>query len=321
MVKKAGTLVIDQLTVSDTTKDYLLKHFDSIDEIVREGRIMAFKIDTTHKKYAKWSLDLVSALRSSGYILPTECIATILNVGRLYVCMFEDYQHEVPSKIENISNEQYEDLRVLSKDELEELENILDTLPERERKVICSYYGLCGNPAQTLRSIAKDLGITVELVRQIQNKAIRKLRHPARSRRFPAFFSSRKAMQEHAQELTDELTKLYENPIFNRAREIVTELENIRNLMIVDIIHDPVLDQPIPGVTTSENIPIEELELNVRSYNCLRRAGIYYLSELLDLSYSDLVRIRHLGKKNADEIINRVRELGYTDFPLYQEES
>lgn len=53
---------------------------------------------------------------------------------------------------------------------------------------------------------------------------------------------------------------------------------------------------------------IEELELSVRSYNCLRRAGVHTIGQLRSMTYEDLSKVRNLGKKSADEIMAKLEE-------------
>ena len=57
------------------------------------------------------------------------------------------------------------------------------------------------------------------------------------------------------------------------------------------------------------NSPIEDLELSVRSYNCLKRQGIDTLQQLLDCSEIDLVNIRNFGSKSIDEVKAKLDEL------------
>ena len=57
-------------------------------------------------------------------------------------------------------------------------------------------------------------------------------------------------------------------------------------------------------------MPIEELELSVRSYNCLKRAGITTVEDLANKSESDMMKVRNLGKKSLDEVINKLHSLG-----------
>ena len=55
---------------------------------------------------------------------------------------------------------------------------------------------------------------------------------------------------------------------------------------------------------------IDELELSVRSYNCLKRAGINTLQELTDKTESDMMRVRNLGRKSLEEVKNKLTDLG-----------
>ena len=55
---------------------------------------------------------------------------------------------------------------------------------------------------------------------------------------------------------------------------------------------------------------IEELDLSVRSYNCLKRAGINTLQELTDKTESDMMRVRNLGRKSLEEVKNKLTDLG-----------
>lgn len=55
---------------------------------------------------------------------------------------------------------------------------------------------------------------------------------------------------------------------------------------------------------------IEELDLSVRSYNCLKRAGINTVQELNNKSEADMMRVRNLGRKSLEEVKNKLTELG-----------
>ena len=55
---------------------------------------------------------------------------------------------------------------------------------------------------------------------------------------------------------------------------------------------------------------IEELDLSVRSYNCLKRAGINSVDELIQRNEEDMMKVRNLGKKSLEEVINKLNELG-----------
>ena len=55
---------------------------------------------------------------------------------------------------------------------------------------------------------------------------------------------------------------------------------------------------------------IEDLELSVRSFNCLKRAGISTVEDLTNKSISDMMKVRNLGKKSLDEVTNKLHQLG-----------
>ncbi|MGE0200392.1 MAG: DNA-directed RNA polymerase subunit alpha [Candidatus Melainabacteria bacterium] len=62
--------------------------------------------------------------------------------------------------------------------------------------------------------------------------------------------------------------------------------------------------------TDAPNISIEDLELSVRAFNCLKRANINSISELLQKSEHDLLNIKNFGKKSSDEVVERLRAFG-----------
>ena len=55
---------------------------------------------------------------------------------------------------------------------------------------------------------------------------------------------------------------------------------------------------------------IEDLELSVRSFNCLKRANISTVEDLTNKSEADMMKVRNLGKKSLDEVTNKLHSLG-----------
>ncbi len=69
--------------------------------------------------------------------------------------------------------------------------------------------------------------------------------------------------------------------------------------------------EPLPETPPNEwDIPVETLNLSVRSFNCLKRAGISKVSELLDLTEDEIMKMRNFGKKSLDEIKQVLSERG-----------
>ena len=55
---------------------------------------------------------------------------------------------------------------------------------------------------------------------------------------------------------------------------------------------------------------IEELEMSVRSFNCLKRAGIDTVEDLTKRTAEDMIKVRNLGKKSLDEVMQKLHSLG-----------
>lgn len=56
--------------------------------------------------------------------------------------------------------------------------------------------------------------------------------------------------------------------------------------------------------------PIEDLEFSVRSYNCLKRAGIHTVGDIVSKTEHDMMKVRNLGKKSLEEVLTKVKSLG-----------
>ncbi len=72
----------------------------------------------------------------------------------------------------------------------------------------------------------------------------------------------------------------------------------------------PTVEAPVEEAApfSDWDIPVDELDLSVRSYNCLKRAGISKISELLQRTEDEIMNMRNLGKKSVDEIKEKLAE-------------
>ncbi|MCO0832558.1 DNA-directed RNA polymerase subunit alpha [Fructobacillus sp. W13] len=70
------------------------------------------------------------------------------------------------------------------------------------------------------------------------------------------------------------------------------------------------VESEAPVNAAADAAPIEDLDLSVRSYNCLKRAGINTIEELTDRSEADMMKVRNLGRKSLDEIQEKLTEMG-----------
>ena len=55
---------------------------------------------------------------------------------------------------------------------------------------------------------------------------------------------------------------------------------------------------------------IEELDLSVRAFNCLKRAGVNSVNDLINKSPEEMMKVRNLGKKSLEEVVSKLRSLG-----------
>ena len=69
----------------------------------------------------------------------------------------------------------------------EQVERVLDTLNDRERRVLQLRFGLEDGRSRTLEEVGREFAVTRERIRQIEAKALRKLRHPSRSKKLKDF--------------------------------------------------------------------------------------------------------------------------------------
>jgi RNA polymerase primary sigma factor len=86
----------------------------------------------------------------------------------------------------------------------ERVREILKTLTPREEKVLKMRFGIDVASEHTLEEVGKDFGVTRERVRQIEVKALKKLRHPSRSKRLKSFFDKRIEELENEEPIVDD---------------------------------------------------------------------------------------------------------------------
>lgn len=173
-------------------------------------------------------------------------------------------------------------------------------LTEKEVYCLKSYY----KDLKVFESIGKSLNLTRGRVRQIINKAIYKLKRSKElliqgKDKFEliSIKEKEKIIKEFKEKISyDFVLEWLSN------HEITQELLNISNKIL-----EANKSQNIEEYTT-----IEELELSQRSYNCLKRANIYNVRELISKTKEDLLNIRNFGQKSIKEIELKLKEMGLT---------
>ena len=95
---------------------------------------------------------------------------------------------------------------------------------------------------------------------------------------------------------------------FNPFLEIGDRMDALR-----DQDEEELNDEPATAVIENNvaGTKIEELDLTVRSFNCLKKAGIEDVGQLSEMGLTELLKIKNLGRKSLDEILDKMRELGF----------
>jgi len=101
----------------------------------------------------------------------------------------------------------------------------------------------------------------------------------------------------------DEAVSLAAKVLSEHLSLFVNLSENAKN---AEIMAEPASDEKDKILVMS----IDELELSVRSYNCLKRAGINTVEELTNKTPDDMMKVRNLGRKSLDEVLAKLKELG-----------
>lgn len=162
------------------------------------------------------------------------------------------------------------------------VDEMLSTLMERERKLICERFGIGVMKARTLEQIAAEWDCTRERLRQIEAKAIRKLRTQAHKR--------------HLEVCADPVGNVLQRELAHRkAAEAVTQ--------------QPAVIEP--GANPAELLRgVDELDLSVAAFNCLSNENIVLIGELVQWTEPELLRIKNFGRKRLLEIKGEFDRLG-----------
>ena len=101
-----------------------------------------------------------------------------------------------------------------------------------------------------------------------------------------------------------------EEAIANAAKIIIDHFEVITNLHNLKGLESVLADKEEDSVQKTLETPIEELDLSVRAYNCLKRDAIHTLQDLTAKTESEMMKIRNLGKKSLKEVLDKVKDMG-----------
>ena len=94
------------------------------------------------------------------------------------------------------------------------------------------------------------------------------------------------------------------------ARILIEHFNIVTDLNAISDVSGLMAEKKVDTITKTLETPIEEIEFSVRAYNCLKRAGINTVQDLISKKEADVTKIRNLGKKSLKEVIDKVKEMG-----------
>lgn len=94
------------------------------------------------------------------------------------------------------------------------------------------------------------------------------------------------------------------------ARILIEHFNLVTNLSAIADMSGMMIEKTEDPKTKALETSIEDLDFSVRAYNCLKRAGIHTLQDLVNKTENDMMKIRNLGKKSLKEVLDKIKELG-----------
>ncbi len=94
------------------------------------------------------------------------------------------------------------------------------------------------------------------------------------------------------------------------ARILIEHFNIITDLNAISDVSGLMAEKKVDTITKTLETSIEEIEFSVRAFNCLKRAGIHTVQDLISKKESEVTKIRNLGKKSLKEVLDKVAEMG-----------
>lgn len=190
-------------------------------------------------------------------------------------------------------------LKVLSRDDLpirideREFPNYLaKNLDSRTYQIMLERY----EEGHTLQYIGKQHNLTVERIRQIITKTLCVLSHPSKIKEISMIpYSIHEAILREL--------KILEGK-YNGLLSVLRE--TFKNSEARDVLESCLLKN-----TGAKNIDIEDLDLSVRAYNSLKRAGYNTIDDIISTDLEKLAKTRNLGLRSLDEVVDKIEALGF----------
>lgn len=189
----------------------------------------------------------------------------------------------------------------LPPDLLPSVEYAVALLSEKEERIVHMRYRY----GMGYDEIGKEFNVTRERIRQIIAKAIRKLSHPSRLCWL---------INGVQGEIANRVAKAKENAVSNKLNAVVSDItkimQSLDDITGNEVFKNAASEYKIYGYNPLIETSISELDLSVRSFNCLTRQNVKTLRDLTGLTLDELTQIRNLGKHSYEEIVEKVHQMG-----------
>ena len=94
------------------------------------------------------------------------------------------------------------------------------------------------------------------------------------------------------------------------AKILIEHFNIVADLNSISDVAGLMSEKKVDTITKTLETPIEEIEFSVRAYNCLKRAGIHTVQDLINKKEVEVTKVRNLGKKSLKEVLDKVEEMG-----------
>lgn len=180
------------------------------------------------------------------------------------------------------------------------IKRMTDTLHEKNKNIIKAMYGLPKDELSTGSDLDDELHMDLDIDDEDVAKTFRMLRHPSRSKFIKGFryhYDNATSLRFVYEEICEEIKHLLEYGYLGSGTVYLKTIMDRYKLSI-----------KIRKPKSNDDRDIEALDLSLRTYNCLKRAEIYKISDLIGKTEEDLMRVRNLGKKGLEEVITKMQE-------------
>lgn len=225
----------------------------------------------------------------------------LVEIDNIFILMLAILGNEINGKTGYII------LNQLDKKEIEKIiSEELEELTDQERKVLRLRYGLDDGCMHTLQDIAKKIVKTQENIRQIENNAFRKLKYPRQ-------LSYVKEMIRNIERKPISYPAKFKDIMMSELVDFVFKNKINQDTLLYHILNKQNIEMRVIKFGYPLELTINDIGLSIRSYNCLMRANIRKVQDLINLSDDDLIKIRNLGQKSLKEIRTQINKLILAD--------